>query len=219
MTSPPRKTSATTCSTTPSPTVAPAARTATTAGRPSSCSCRQTFIPTQNPLARGEEPNQIYADNSFHNIGLPPNPEAASFDPSDPDLGLAEFTGVPGTRRRLPHSDAPQRRHAPRQRVSEGLHAQWLLQDLRAGRALLQHRDIEARVSDVRRQRRGSDRQRLLAAPETPSVLPLTGLVGRSRLDGAGRSRLGCLPEDLDGHHRGQGSPPVPSVALSQRER
>ena len=50
----------------------------------------------QNPDARGEEPDQIYSDHSFHNIGLPPNPEASNFDPNDPDLGLAEFTGVPG---------------------------------------------------------------------------------------------------------------------------
>jgi cytochrome c peroxidase len=54
------------------------------------------FLPIQNPDARGEEPDQIYADNSFHNIGLPPNPDAANFDPNAPDLGLAGFTGVPG---------------------------------------------------------------------------------------------------------------------------
>ncbi len=56
----------------------------------------ENFQPFQNPDARGEEPDQIYSDNSFHNIGIPPNPAAANFDPNDPDEGLFEFTGVPG---------------------------------------------------------------------------------------------------------------------------
>jgi cytochrome c peroxidase len=54
------------------------------------------FSLIQNPDARGEESDQVYSDNSFHNIGLPPNPEGANFDPNNPDLGLAGFTGVPG---------------------------------------------------------------------------------------------------------------------------
>src|SRR5262245_33940753 len=33
----------------------------------------------QNPDARGEEPEQIYSDNGFHNINLPPNPDAANW--------------------------------------------------------------------------------------------------------------------------------------------
>ncbi len=49
----------------------------------------------------GEEPGQLYADDGFHNIGGPPNPE---IPPSykedgtliDPDLGLAGLTGVVG---------------------------------------------------------------------------------------------------------------------------
>jgi cytochrome c peroxidase len=54
------------------------------------------FTLIQNPDARGEEIDQIYSDHSFHNIGLPPNPDAANFDPAHPDVGLAGFTGVAG---------------------------------------------------------------------------------------------------------------------------
>jgi cytochrome c peroxidase len=54
------------------------------------------FSLIQNPDARGEEPDQIYSDHSFHNIGLPPNPDAAHYDPQNPDQGLAEFTHVQG---------------------------------------------------------------------------------------------------------------------------
>jgi cytochrome c peroxidase len=40
----------------------------------------------------GAEPAQVYSDQSFHNLGIPPNYDIANFDPDAPDLGLAEHT-------------------------------------------------------------------------------------------------------------------------------
>jgi cytochrome c peroxidase len=44
------------------------------------------------PGSRGNEPNQIYSDGGFHHLGIPPNFQIASFDPANPDVGLAEHT-------------------------------------------------------------------------------------------------------------------------------
>lgn len=41
----------------------------------------------------GDEPLQVYTDQTFHHIGLPPNYELANFNLENPDLGLANITG------------------------------------------------------------------------------------------------------------------------------
>lgn len=41
---------------------------------------------------QGDDPEEIYTDQRFHNIGVPPNYEAASFDPNAPDAGLSAHT-------------------------------------------------------------------------------------------------------------------------------
>ncbi|AOY59974.1 cytochrome-c peroxidase [Desulfococcus multivorans] len=57
---------------------------------------------SDNPGAdTGEEPEQLYSDDGFHNIGVPRNPEIpptynADGTLIDPDLGLAGLTGVVG---------------------------------------------------------------------------------------------------------------------------
>lgn len=40
----------------------------------------------------GNEINQQFTDNAFNHIGVPPNYQAANFDPNNPDLGLAHHT-------------------------------------------------------------------------------------------------------------------------------
>jgi len=52
-------------------------------------------LPAGDAELAGSEPRQLYLDNSFHHLGLPPNFDAANFDSLNPDLGLAEFTGDP----------------------------------------------------------------------------------------------------------------------------
>jgi cytochrome c peroxidase len=42
--------------------------------------------------SHGEEPEQIYADFRYHNIGVPANYQAAHFDPNKPDTGLSQHT-------------------------------------------------------------------------------------------------------------------------------
>jgi len=42
----------------------------------------------------GNEPDQLYMDFHYHNLGLPPNDEAANFDPANPDVGLAATLGT-----------------------------------------------------------------------------------------------------------------------------
>jgi cytochrome c peroxidase len=44
----------------------------------------------------GEEPEQLYSDDAFHNIGTPRNPEIPNTG-SDPDLGLAGLTNITPT--------------------------------------------------------------------------------------------------------------------------
>jgi cytochrome c peroxidase len=44
------------------------------------------------PGSLGNEPDQTYSDSGFHNLGLPPNFDAANFDAQAPDLGLAHHT-------------------------------------------------------------------------------------------------------------------------------
>lgn len=41
----------------------------------------------------GDEPRQLYTDNRFHHLGLPPNTKAANYDPNNPDRGLAAISG------------------------------------------------------------------------------------------------------------------------------
>ncbi|MEY2931535.1 MAG: hypothetical protein RL033_2284 [Pseudomonadota bacterium] len=136
------------------------------------------FLPTQNPAARGEEPNQIYSDNSFHNIGLPPNPEAANFDPNDPDVGLAEFTGVPGHEgdfrtATLRNVDMRRGNGFPKAYMHNG-YFKTLEQVV--------HFYNTASSKPVCQMSGASAAQAIAnncwPAPETPSVLPLTGLVG-----------------------------------------
>jgi cytochrome c peroxidase len=42
--------------------------------------------------SHGDEPEQIYTDFRYHNIGVPANYEAAHFDPNKPDFGLSQHT-------------------------------------------------------------------------------------------------------------------------------
>jgi cytochrome c peroxidase len=57
------------------------------------------------PTSRGNEPQQLYTDNGFHHLGIPPNFDAANFDPNAPDLGLAEHT-VPNPTTASGHASA-----------------------------------------------------------------------------------------------------------------
>jgi cytochrome c peroxidase len=55
------------------------------------------FCHSDNPATdTGAEPLQLYTDNGYHNIGVPPNPEIP-FAGDDPDEGLAGHTGCIGT--------------------------------------------------------------------------------------------------------------------------
>jgi cytochrome c peroxidase len=47
---------------------------------------------SQGAGSKGDEPEQLYTDQRFHDIGLPPNYQAASFDPRAPDVGLSRHT-------------------------------------------------------------------------------------------------------------------------------
>ena len=133
---------------------------------------------SQNPDARGEEPNQIYADNSFHNIGLPPNPDAANFSPTDPDLGLAEFTHVAGhdgdfRTPTLRNVDMRRGNGFPKAYMHNG-YFKTLEQVVHFYNTQAQKPVCPAS---------GFSAEQAIAnncwpAPETPSTLPLTGLVG-----------------------------------------
>ena len=133
---------------------------------------------SQNPDARGEEPEQIYADNSFHNIGLPPNPDAAHFSPTDPDLGLAEFTGVAG------HDGdfrTPTLRNVDMRRNKQFTKA-YMHNGYFKSLQQVVHFYNTATSKPVCAMSGASAAEAIAnncwPAPETPSVLPLTGLVG-----------------------------------------
>ncbi|MDD9971294.1 MAG: hypothetical protein OXR73_33955 [Myxococcales bacterium] len=51
---------------------------------------------SEGPGSLGDELEQLYSDQAFHDLGLPPNFEIANFDPNNPDVGLEGFTGNPG---------------------------------------------------------------------------------------------------------------------------
>ena len=53
----------------------------------------------------GDEPEQLYTDHAFHHLGIPPNPDIPTFDPAQPDLGLAHHTS-PGDPATSPHAGA-----------------------------------------------------------------------------------------------------------------
>ena len=55
---------------------------------------RGKCVACHNSVSAEGDP-QVFSDQSFHNIGLPPNREVANFSPTDPDEGLAEFTEMP----------------------------------------------------------------------------------------------------------------------------
>jgi cytochrome c peroxidase len=64
----------------------------------SNCGFCHSDRPLPPPLAdTGNEPFQLYADDGYHNIGIPSNTEIIA-DGHDPDLGLAGHTGNPGHR-------------------------------------------------------------------------------------------------------------------------
>lgn len=44
---------------------------------------------SEGASADGNQPFQTFSDNSFHHLGVPPNHYIASFDPANPDYGLA----------------------------------------------------------------------------------------------------------------------------------
>lgn len=136
------------------------------------------FLPEQNPLARGEEPDQVYTDNSFHNINLPPNPEAANFDPDDPDHGLFEFTGI------LEHEGdfrTPTLRNVDMRRGNGFPKAYMHNGYFKTLEQVVHFYNTQAvkPVCEVY----GLSAEEAIAAdcwpePETPSILPLAGLVG-----------------------------------------
>jgi cytochrome c peroxidase len=136
------------------------------------------FLPVQNPAARGEEPDQIYSDHSFHNINLPPNPEAANFNPADPDQGLAEFTHVAGHEGdfrtpTLRNVDMRRGNGFPKAYMHNG-YFKTLEQVVHFYNTQAQKPVCPAS---------GFSAEQAIAnncwpAPETPSTLPLTGLVG-----------------------------------------
>ncbi|HEY6728922.1 MAG TPA: cytochrome c peroxidase [Polyangiaceae bacterium] len=136
------------------------------------------FLPEQNPFARGEEPDQIYSDNSFHNINLPPNPEAANFDPDHPDHGLAEFTGVFG------HEGdfrTPTLRNVDMRR-GNGFPKAYMHNGYFKTLEQVVHFYNTQAMKPVCPMSGLSAEEAIAAdcwpAPETPSILPLTGLVG-----------------------------------------
>ena len=136
------------------------------------------FIPIQNPDARGEEADQIYSDNSFHNIGLPPNPDAANFDPNNADLGLAEFTGVSG------HDGdfrTPTLRNVDMRR-GNGFPRAYMHNGYFKSLEQVVHFYNTATSKPVCPMSGPSAAEAIAnncwPLPETPSVLPLTGLVG-----------------------------------------
>lgn len=61
-------------------------------GRARCSACHNSGAPTST----GTEPQQLYTDEIFHHIGVPPNFEIANFDPAKPDVGLQQFTQIPG---------------------------------------------------------------------------------------------------------------------------
>jgi len=136
------------------------------------------FLPVQNPFARGEEPDQIYGDNAFHNINLPPNPEAANFDPDNPDIGLGAITGAPGMEgdfRTAPLRNVDMRRGNgfPKAYMHNGY--------FKTLEQVVHFYNTQA-VKPVCQVSGLSAEEAIAAdcwpAPETPSILPLTGLVG-----------------------------------------
>jgi cytochrome c peroxidase len=136
------------------------------------------FLPTQNPDARGEEPDQIYSDHSFHNIGLPPNPDAAHFDANNPDVGLAGFTGVAGHEGdfrtpTLRNVDMRRNAHFPRAYMHNGYFKSLEQVVHFYNTATTKPTCLVSGLSAA--QAIANDCWPL---PETPSVLPLTGLVG-----------------------------------------
>ena len=136
------------------------------------------FLPVQNPDARGEEPDQIYSDHSYHNINLPPNPESANFNPSDPDQGLAEFTHVVGHEGdfrtpTLRNVDMRRGNGFPKAYMHNGY--------FKTLEQVVHFYNTQAQKPVCLAS--GFSAEQAIAnncwpAPETPSVLPLTGLVG-----------------------------------------
>jgi cytochrome c peroxidase len=47
---------------------------------------------SEGPGSTGAEPAQLYSDQGFHHLGLPPNADIANFDPANPDFGLSHHT-------------------------------------------------------------------------------------------------------------------------------
>jgi len=158
-------------------------------GGASCASCHNSGVPfqifapdfltlIQNPDARGEEPDQIYSDHSFHNIGLPPNPDAAHFDAAHPDLGLAGFTGVAGHEGdfrtpTLRNVDMRRSRFFPRAYMHNGyfksLEQVVHFYNTATSKPTCQASGLSAAEAIYRN---------CWPLAETPSQLPLTGLVG-----------------------------------------
>jgi cytochrome c peroxidase len=64
---------------------------------------------SEGPGATGNEPGQLYSDQGFHHLGLPPNYDIANFDPANPDFGLSHHTnpGDPGASGHAGHFRTP----------------------------------------------------------------------------------------------------------------
>lgn len=148
------------------------------------------FSLVQNPDARGEEPTQIYADNSFHNIGLPANPRAANFDPNNPDEGLAEFTGVDGHKGDF---RTPTLRNVDMRR-GNGFTKAYMHNGYFKSLEQVVHFYNTASVKPTC-QMSGASAEEAMAndcwpLPEVPPILPLTGLVGDLGLTGEEEAAL-----------------------------
>jgi cytochrome c peroxidase len=155
------------------------------------------FLPVQNPDARGEEPDQIYSDRSFHNINLPPNPEAANFNANDPDQGLAEFTHVVGQEGdfrtpTLRNVDMRRGNGFPKAYMHNGyfktLEQVVHFYNTQAQKPVCPASGFSAAQAIA---------NNCWPAPETPSTLPLTGLVGDLGLSAQEEAALVAYLETL----------------------
>ena len=64
---------------------------------------------SEGPGSDGAEPGQLYSDQGFHHLGLPPNYDIANFDPDNPDFGLSHHTSpdAPGASGHAGHFRTP----------------------------------------------------------------------------------------------------------------
>jgi len=71
---------------------------------------------SEGPGSDGAEPAQLYSDQGFHHLGLPPNFQIANFDAGNPDFGLSHhtFPDDPGVSGHAGHFRTPTLRNVAR---------------------------------------------------------------------------------------------------------